>query len=90
MRSFFIYNATSVSILPSSSSTSQIPKDARTVEIIPPRLKFRDVVWAFHSESQDVLVEASIKACPAEKLTWENAKALGVFLWLKSPALLVS
>jgi hypothetical protein len=53
-----------------------------------PRIKYRDVVWAFHSESQDILLDASIKACP-DKLTWENAKALGIFLWLKYPAVLV-
>ena len=47
------------------------------------------MVWAFHSESQDVLLEASIKACPG-KLTWENAKALGLFMWLRSPEVIVS
>lgn len=53
-----------------------------------PRIRYRDIVWAFHSESQDLLLDASVKACP-DKLTWENAKALGIFLWLKSPAILV-
>lgn len=53
------------------------------------RLKYRDIVWAYHSDSQEVLLEASIKACPG-KLTWENAKALGIFLWISSPEVLVS
>jgi hypothetical protein len=74
MRSFFIYNSVS---LPSST----VPTTSR--------LKYRDVVWAFHSESQDLLLDESVKACEEGKLTWENAKALGVFLWLKSPEVLV-
>lgn len=76
MRSFFIYNSTS---FPSSAPASTGLH----------RLKYRDVVWAFHSDSQDILLEESMKACDGGKLTWENAKALGVFLWLKSPEVLV-
>jgi hypothetical protein len=53
------------------------------------RLHFRDVVWAFHSQSQDVLVEASVETCKG-RMTWDNARALGLALWLKSPATLVS
>lgn len=75
MRSFFIYNATT---LPSATPQTALQ-----------RLKYRDVVWAFHSDSQDLLLDESIKACEGSKLTWDNAKALGVFLWLKSPEVLV-
>ncbi|GAA5953165.1 hypothetical protein JCM10213_003434 [Rhodosporidiobolus nylandii] len=51
---------------------------------IPQRLKYRDMLWAFHSESQDLLLEEATKACGG-KLTWANARTLGVALWLKSP-----
>ncbi|KAM0746323.1 hypothetical protein T439DRAFT_329776 [Meredithblackwellia eburnea MCA 4105] len=73
MRSFFTYAASSV--------------EGKTLAI--PRLKYRDAVWAFHSENQELLVDASAKACP-NKITWANAKALSLFIWLKSPELLSS
>ncbi|KAL8278398.1 hypothetical protein RQP46_009290 [Phenoliferia psychrophenolica] len=70
MRSFFIYRAAAL-------------RPFAAQPLATPRLKYRDAVWAFHSENQELLLDASIKACP-EKLTWDNAKALSVFLWLKS------
>lgn len=73
MRSFFIYN------------TTQLPTDAA---LSLPRLKYRDAVWAFHSENQELLLEESVKACPQGRLGWDNAKALGLFFWLKSPEVL--
>lgn len=77
MRSFFIYNANSLRPFTTPTATASLP-----------RLKYRDVVWAFHSESQDLLLDASVKACP-DRLTWENAKALGIFFWIKAPDVLV-
>ena len=47
------------------------------------RLRYRDMIWAFHSESQELLMSASLAACQG-KLTWNDARALGVFLWLNS------
>lgn len=78
MRSHFINAA---ALLPNSPDSSMIAAK--------PRIKYRDMLWAFHSDSQDVLLEASIKACPG-KLDWANAKALGLFIWMKSPEILVS
>ncbi|KAH6916877.1 WD repeat-containing protein [Coprinopsis sp. MPI-PUGE-AT-0042] len=48
------------------------------------RLRYRDMLWASHSESQDLLVNASASACN-NKMTWSDAKALGLSLWLTSP-----
>ncbi|TFK30799.1 WD repeat-containing protein [Coprinopsis marcescibilis] len=48
------------------------------------RLRFRDMLWAFHSESQDLLLNASTAACNG-KMTWSDARALGISLWLTSP-----
>lgn len=48
------------------------------------RLRYRDMVWAFHSESQDLLLQASVDACEGGKMTWSDAQASGVFLWLQS------
>lgn len=72
MRSFFIYN------------TAQLPTDPAPSL---PRLKYRDVVWAFHSENQDLLLDESVKACQG-RLSWNNAKALGLFFWIHSTELL--
>ena len=76
MRSFFIYRA--AALRPSAGGQP----------LAMPRLKYRDAVWAFHSDNQELLLDASVKACP-EKTTWDNAKALSIFLWLKSRDVLV-
>ncbi|KAG8772808.1 regulator of (H+)-ATPase in vacuolar membrane, partial [Serendipita sp. 398] len=47
------------------------------------RIRYRDMVWAFHSSSQEILLDASTAACGG-KMTWNDARALGVFLWLNS------
>jgi hypothetical protein len=41
------------------------------------------MVWAFHSESQDLLLSASTAACNG-KMCWADARALGVSIWLSS------
>ncbi|KAG0303627.1 regulator of (H+)-ATPase in vacuolar membrane [Dissophora globulifera] len=48
----------------------------------PTMLSYRDVTWAYHSESQDLLLEfcsSSLKT----PMTWTEAKSLGVFLWMR-------
>jgi hypothetical protein len=52
------------------------------------RLRYRDMIWAFYSESQELLLDASVAACGG-KLTWPDARALGVSLWLTSVESLV-
>lgn len=54
------------------------------------RLSFRNIVWATHSESQDVLLSAASETCNSGKMVWADAKRLGVFLWLKSTETVVS
>jgi hypothetical protein len=53
------------------------------------RLSFRNVVWAFHSESQEILLGAAV-AASGGKMLWKDASAMGVFLWLRSTEALVS
>ncbi|GJJ09914.1 hypothetical protein Clacol_004138 [Clathrus columnatus] len=71
MRSFYILNerTDSSKVKPLSRGRS--------------RLRYRDMVWAFHSESQEILLNASIQACGG-KMTWDDAKALGAFIWMES------
>jgi RAVE protein 1 C terminal len=52
------------------------------------RLRYRDMIWAFHSESQDLMLSSSVTACGG-KMRWSDARALGVFLWLQSRELMV-
>ncbi|KAH8918301.1 hypothetical protein BT69DRAFT_589975 [Atractiella rhizophila] len=51
------------------------------------RLKYRDVLWAYHSESQTILLTATLEAC-GQKLKWTDAKSLGIFMWIRSPVIL--
>lgn len=83
MRSFFIYNKT-----PTNGVERAGTKNALSVPPSLARLKYRDILWAFHSQSQDLLLDASRQAC-GERLSWTNAKSLGIFLWLKSSEALV-
>jgi hypothetical protein len=41
------------------------------------------MVWAFHSESQGLLLDAINTACNG-KMLWSDARALGIALWLNS------
>ncbi|KAI7875760.1 hypothetical protein K492DRAFT_136166 [Lichtheimia hyalospora FSU 10163] len=47
-----------------------------------PGLGSRDLVWALHSQSQDLLLERCTRLCDG-KLLWQDARALGIFLWLQ-------
>ncbi|KAE9408257.1 WD repeat-containing protein [Gymnopus androsaceus JB14] len=78
MRSFYILNfRASTPASPESSGT--IPRDTGRRE----RLRYRDMIWAFHSESQDLLLGASSAACNG-KMCWSDARALGISIWLNS------
>lgn len=61
-----------------------LPEDQRQSN-----LKTRDFVWALHSQSQDLLLERCIRLC-GNKLVWEDARSLGVFLWLQKIDVVVS
>ena len=52
-------------------------------------LSWRDFVWAYHSASQDILVDL-ISRHYQGKLIWEDAKERGLFMWMTDPAALVS
>ena len=54
------------------------------------RLRYRDMIWAFHSESQELLLSASVAACSNGKMSWADARALGVFIWMQSREAMVN
>lgn len=69
-----------------STAMGQIEKEKEKTT----RLSFRNIVWATHSESQDVMLGAANESCKSGKLLWDDARRLGVFLWLKNTESIVS
>ncbi|KAK7059134.1 regulator of (H+)-ATPase in vacuolar membrane [Paramarasmius palmivorus] len=78
MRSFYILNRLASSPA-SPESQGVVPRGSVKRE----RLRYRDMIWGFHSESQELLLNASAAACNG-KMCWADARALGLALWLTS------
>ncbi|KAF9462089.1 WD repeat-containing protein [Collybia nuda] len=78
MRSFYILNHRA-SAPSSPESNGTLPRHSGRRQ----RLRYRDMIWAFHSESQDLLLNSSTVACQG-KMGWADARALGVPIWLTS------
>lgn len=83
MRSFYILNRRVSSSSPPTAGSIPLQTGRRE------RLRYRDMIWAFHSESQELLLASSTDACN-KKMTWTDARSLGVALWLNSPEALRS
>ncbi|KAI0639823.1 WD repeat-containing protein [Trametes polyzona] len=81
MRSFYILNqrASEPNTPASPSNGPSAPPQLKRRE----RLRYRDMIWAFHSDSQEVLLTTSMAACGG-KMCWPDARALGVFVWMRS------
>ncbi|EJF67065.1 hypothetical protein DICSQDRAFT_151429 [Dichomitus squalens LYAD-421 SS1] len=85
MRNFYILNRrASEPSTPTSTAngTSAIASGLRLER--RERLRYRDMIWAFHSESQELLLSTSVAACSHGKMSWADARALGVFVWMQS------
>ncbi|KAG2218968.1 hypothetical protein INT45_008392, partial [Circinella minor] len=48
----------------------------------------RDTIWALHSQSQDLLLERCLRLCGG-KLLWKDARAMGIFMWLKKSEVVI-
>ena len=91
MRSFYILNKRVSSPGSRSPDPNQFPDSIDPVvhsaleyrRGFRDRIRYRDMVWAFHSNSQEILLAASTSACGG-KVIWKDARAMGVFLWLNS------
>lgn len=44
-------------------------------------ISWREIVWAFHSESQDILLDLVGRHFNG-KMMWQHAKECGVFMWM--------
>lgn len=53
------------------------------------RVSWREIVWAFHSGSQDILTDLVSRQFHG-KLTWKAARESGLFMWLSDLTSLVS
>ena len=52
------------------------------------RVSWREIVWAHHSNSQDILTDFVSRQFNG-KLTWKAARESGLFMWLSDPAAVV-
>jgi hypothetical protein len=52
-------------------------------------LSWRDISWAFHSNSQDILVDMASRQFHS-RLTWADARETGLCMWITDPNVLVS
>lgn len=52
-------------------------------------VSWREIVWAFHSGSQDILVDLVSRQFGG-KLLWKSARESGMLMWLSSPTAIVS
>jgi hypothetical protein len=55
---------------------------ARTL-VARERMRYRDIVWAYHSESQNLLLDTAVSST-GRKVVWADARALGLFMWITS------
>ena len=44
-------------------------------------ISWREIIWAFHSGSQDILVDL-VSRHFSGKMLWQHAKECGVFMWM--------
>ncbi|KAK9486025.1 RAVE protein 1 C terminal-domain-containing protein [Lipomyces starkeyi] len=49
------------------------------------QMPYRDHNWAFHSQSQEILVDLVSKSFNG-RMTWQQARECGIFMWLKNPS----
>ena len=54
-----------------------------------PQLSWREINWAFHSNSQDILIDVVNKQFHGRTI-WENARESGMFMWITDATALVS
>ena len=53
-------------------------------------LRWREIVFASHSTSQEILVNQITESLPDSRLTWATASQSGMFLWLTDPVALAT
>ncbi|KAI9784405.1 MAG: regulator of (H+)-ATPase in vacuolar membrane [Peltula sp. TS41687] len=46
-------------------------------------ISWREITWAFHSDSQEILVDMVSRQYHGQQMQWEHARESGMFMWLK-------
>lgn len=59
----------------------QVPQDRASIT-------YREIVWAYHSSSQDILVDLTSRQFQGRML-WADAKDCGLFMWMSDVNALV-
>jgi hypothetical protein len=49
-----------------------------------PEMSWREITWAFHSDSQEILIDIVNRNCQG-KMLWKQARESGIFMWLRDP-----
>ncbi|KAF8456637.1 RAVE protein 1 C terminal-domain-containing protein [Terfezia claveryi] len=57
-------------------------KDRRLYTLKEGGLSWREIVWAFHSDSQEILVDL-VNTTHKGRMLWSGARACGLFMWLR-------
>eukprot|EP00842_Homolaphlyctis_polyrhiza_P006919 jgi/Hompol1/816/HPOL_005431-RA len=80
----------------SAATTSSAPRFSAAsrsnlidVDVKPAAMSHRDAMWAFISESQDVLLDIASQTFGG-KILWKDAQRIGMGLWIRNPETLVS
>lgn len=53
------------------------------------QLPWRDILWAYHSNSQDILIDLTTRQCGGRML-WRHAQQRGLFMWIRDINAVVS
>lgn len=61
---------------------------ARALSDAQAPIAWREIIWAFHSQSQDILVDLVSRHFNGRML-WQHAKESGVFMWMSDLTALV-
>lgn len=64
-------------------------KDRRLHILKEGGLSWRETVWAFHSDSQEILVDL-VNTTHKRRMLWAGARACGLFMWLRDSESVVS
>jgi len=64
-------------------------KDRRLHTLKDGGLSWREIVWAFHSDSQEILVDL-VNTTHKGRMLWAGARACGLFMWLRDSESVVS
>lgn len=59
-------------------------RNSRRHSTAPSHIPWREIAWAYHSDSQDILVDLVSRQHPAG-VQWERARESGIFMWIKDP-----